>query len=110
MAGALVSRTGDEMSGPALLVAGLAVTGSPVLASALLAGLTASAAVGGPLLGVLLDRTRRPGRVLSWCLAGYGAGLLAVLAGLGRVPDAGLVGVARVARRRGAGRGGGGGG
>lgn len=96
MAGALVSRTGDEMSGPALLVAGLAVTGSPVLASALLAGLTASAAVGGPLLGVLLDRTRRPGRVLSWCLAGYGAGLLVVLAGLGRVPDAVLIGVAVV--------------
>ncbi|MDA0637035.1 MFS transporter [Nonomuraea sp. MCN248] len=94
MLGALASRTGDEMSGPALLVAGLAVTGSPVLASALLAGLTASAAVGGPLLGVLLDRTRRPGRVLGWCLAGYGAGLLVVLAGLGRVPDAVLIGVA----------------
>ncbi|MGI5272584.1 MFS transporter [Nonomuraea sp. CA-218870] len=94
MIGALASRTGDEMSGPALLVAGVAVTGSPVLASALLAGLTASAAVGGPLLGVLLDRTRRPGRVLGWCLAGYGAGLLVVLAGLGRVPDAVLIGVA----------------
>ncbi|MFG1943237.1 MFS transporter [Nonomuraea sp. NPDC048826] len=94
MIGALASRTGDEMSGPALLVAGLAVTGSPVLASALLAGLTVSAAVGGPLLGVLLDRTRRPGRVLGWCLAGYGAGLLVVLAGLGRLPDAALIGVA----------------
>lgn len=94
MLGALASRTGDEMSGPALLVAGLAVTGSPVLASSLLAGLTVSAAAGGPLLGVVLDRTRRPGRVLGWCLAGYGAGLLVVLAGLGRLPDAALIGVA----------------
>ncbi len=94
MLGALASRTGDEMSGPALLVAGLAVTGSPVLASSLLAGLTVSAAAGGPLLGVVLDRTRRPGRVLGWCLVGYGAGLLVVLAGLGRLPDAALIGVA----------------
>ncbi len=94
MAGAVAARTGDEMSGPALLVTGLAVTGSPVVASWLLAGLTVSAAVGGPLLGVLLDRARRPGRLLAWCLSGYAAGLLMVLYGLGRVPDAALVAVA----------------
>ncbi|TDE22854.1 MFS transporter, partial [Nonomuraea mesophila] len=94
MGGAVAARTGDEMSGPALLVTGLAVTGSPVAASWLLAGLTVSAAVGGPLLGVLLDRARRPGRLLACCLAGYAAGLLLVLSGLGRVPEAALVGVA----------------
>nr|WP_281284498.1 MFS transporter [Nonomuraea diastatica] len=94
MAGAVAARTGDEMSGPALLVTGLAVTGSPVLASWLLAGLTVSAAVGGPLLGVLLDRARRPGRLLACCLSGYAAGLLLVLSGLGRVPEAALIGVA----------------
>ncbi|SEG91452.1 Major Facilitator Superfamily protein [Nonomuraea solani] len=94
MVGAVAARTGDEMSGPALLVTGLAVTGSPVLASWLLAGLTISAAVGGPLLGVLLDRVRRPGRVLACCLAGYAGGLVCVLGGLGRVPDAALIGLA----------------
>lgn len=94
MLGALSARTGDEMSGPALLVTGLAVTGSPVLASWLLAGLTVSSAAGGPLLGVLLDRARRPGRLLAYCLAGYAAGLLLLLAGLGHVPDAALVGLA----------------
>ncbi|MFI7130037.1 MFS transporter [Nonomuraea sp. NPDC050153] len=97
MAGAVAARTGDEMSGPALLVTGLAVTGSPLTASWLLAGLTVSAAAGGPLLGVLLDRARRPGRLLACCLLGYTAGLLVVLYGLGRVPDAALVGVAVVA-------------
>ncbi|MET7331517.1 MFS transporter [Nonomuraea sp. NPDC005650] len=97
MAGAVAARTGDEMSGPALLVAGLAVTGSPLTASWLLAGLTVSAAAGGPLLGVLLDRARRPGRLLACCLLGYTAGLLVVLYGLGRVPDAALIGVAVVA-------------
>ncbi|MFB4271741.1 MFS transporter [Nonomuraea sp. GTA35] len=97
MAGAVMARTGDEMSGPALLVTGLAVTGSPLLASSVLAGLTVSAAVGGPLLGVLLDRARRPGRVLGWCLAGYAGGLLMVAGGMaGQVPGAVLVAVAVV--------------
>nr|WP_230465980.1 MFS transporter [Nonomuraea sp. ATCC 55076] len=97
MAGAVVARTGDEMSGPALLVTGLAITGSPLLASSVLAGLTVSAAVGGPLLGVLLDRARRPGRVLGWCLAGYAGGLLLVVGGMAaEVHGAVLVGVAVV--------------
>ncbi|MFI6789149.1 MFS transporter [Nonomuraea sp. NPDC050383] len=97
MFGAITARTGDEMSGPALLVAGLALTGSPVVASWLLAGLTASAAIGGPLLGVLLDRALRPGRMLAGCLLGYTGGLLVVLLGLGHVPDAALIGVAVLA-------------
>ncbi|MEV0201603.1 MFS transporter [Nonomuraea sp. NPDC050691] len=97
MFGAITARTGDEMSGPALLVAGLALTGSPVVASWLLAGLTASAAIGGPLLGVLLDRALHPGRMLAGCLLGYTAGLLVVLLGLGHVPDAALIAVAVLA-------------
>ncbi|MGP4098534.1 MFS transporter [Nonomuraea sp. KM90] len=101
MTGALAARTGDEMSGPALLVTGLAVTGSPLLASWLLAGLTVSAAAGGPVLGVLLDRARRPGRLLAACLLGYAAGLLLLLGllvpgGQVRAPDAVLVGLAVV--------------
>nr|WP_327063353.1 MFS transporter [Kitasatospora griseola] len=74
------------MSGPALLLAGFAAAGSTGEASALLAALTAAAALGGPLLGVHLDRARRPGRLLARALALYAAGLLAVLASLGRLP------------------------
>ncbi|YCK36495.1 MFS transporter [Actinomadura sp. ATCC 39365] len=96
MAGVVTARTGDEMSGPALLVAGLAATGSPLLGASLLAGLTVSAAVGGPLLGVLLDRARRPGRLLAFCLLGYATGLLLVAGGLGRVPGTALVALAVV--------------
>ncbi|MER6949382.1 MFS transporter [Nonomuraea sp. NPDC000554] len=96
MVGALTARTGDEMSGPALLVVGLTATSSPVVASWLLAGLTVSAALGGPLLGVLLDRASRPGRLLGWCLLGYAAGLVIVSLGLGRVPVGVLIGVAAV--------------
>lgn len=86
LAGAAVARTGDEMSGPALLLAGLAATGSAASASALLAALTAAAAIGGPAVGALLDRTTRPGRLLAVALGGYAVGLLAVDRCLGRLP------------------------
>lgn len=86
LAGAAAARAGDEMSGPALLLAGYAVGGSATEASALLAGITVSAAVGGPLLGALLDRSPRPGRLLARALALYGTGLVLILLGLGRLP------------------------
>ncbi|MET8573170.1 MFS transporter [Streptomyces sp. NPDC004783] len=86
LAGAVAARAGDEMSGPALMLAGFALAGSAADASALLAGITVSAAVGGPVLGALIDRARRPGRLLAALLALYAAGLGAVLVGLGRVP------------------------
>ncbi|MET9346124.1 MFS transporter [Streptomyces termitum] len=88
LAGALAARTGDEASGPALALAGFALTGTASGASALLACATASAAVGGPVLGVLLDRARRPGRLLAGALLLHAAGLVAVLAALGRLPFA----------------------
>lgn len=84
--GAALARTGDELSGPALLLLGLAVTGSPIAASALLAGLTASSALGGPVFGALLDRARRPGGLLACALGAYALGLAAVLASVGRLP------------------------
>ncbi len=87
-AGAALARTGDEMAGPALLLAGLAATGSTATASALLAASTAAAAVGGPATGALLDRSPRPGRLLAGALAGYAASLVAVLVCLGRTPVA----------------------
>ncbi|MFM9608131.1 MFS transporter [Streptomyces niveiscabiei] len=81
--GAGAARTGDEMSGPALLLTGTAITGS---GPPLLAALTASAALGGPILGTLLDRTPRPGRLLGGALAAYAATLLLVWWSLGALP------------------------
>ncbi|MFD7639419.1 MFS transporter [Kitasatospora sp. NPDC059795] len=86
LTGAALARTGDEMSGPALLLAGFAATGSTSGSAALLAALTAASALGGPLLGIRLDRSPRPGRLLARSLGLYAAGLLAVLAALGRLP------------------------
>ncbi|KJY41171.1 integral membrane protein [Streptomyces sp. NRRL B-1568] len=86
LAGAVAARAGDEMSGPALMLAGFALAGSTIDASSLLAGVTISAAVGGPLLGALLDRAGRPGRLLAGALVLYAAGLGMILVGLGRLP------------------------
>lgn len=97
LAGAVAARAGDEMSGPALMLAGFAVTGSAAAGSALLAGLTVSAVVGGPVLGLLLDRVERPGWLLAGALGLYGGGLGLVLLGLGRMPFAAVLGLAVVA-------------
>ncbi|MFG2020655.1 MFS transporter [Actinomadura geliboluensis] len=82
----MAARLGDDMSGPALMLAGFALTGSSTDASSLLAGITVSAAVGGPVLGALLDRAGRPGRMLGGAIALYAAGLALILLGLGHVP------------------------
>ncbi|WP_034287784.1 MFS transporter [Amycolatopsis benzoatilytica] len=79
LTGATAARIGDEASGPALLLLGITAAGA-VAGSTLLAGLTAAAAVGGPWLGAVLDRSRRPGRVLAIALAGYATGLAMVTA------------------------------
>ncbi|MGA5198422.1 MFS transporter [Streptomyces exfoliatus] len=67
---------------------GFALAGSTVEASALLAGITISAAAGGPVLGAFLDRAGRPGTLLAGALALYAAGLGAILVGLDRLPFA----------------------
>src|SRR5580700_8199304 len=65
LAGAATARAGDEMSGPALLLLGFAATGRPATGSWLLAAVTIAGAVGGPVFGALLDRSRRPDRILA---------------------------------------------
>src|SRR5256714_14222722 len=86
LAAAAAARAGDEMSGPALLLLGFAVTGRPETGSGLLASLTIAGAAGGPLFGALLDRSRRPDRLLAGTLATYAAGIVAVQAAVGRLP------------------------
>src|SRR5579863_994895 len=86
LGGAAAARAGDEMSGPALLLFGLAATGRPAAGSELLASVTIAAAAGGPQFGALLDRSRRPARMQAATLAAYALGLAAILAVLGQVP------------------------
>lgn len=88
LTGALLARIGDEAAGPALLLAGFALAGSTAEASALLAAVSVSAALGGPVLGAFLDGVARPGRLLAAALVLYATGLTLVLIGLGRLPFA----------------------
>jgi MFS family permease len=97
LAGAAAARAGDEMSAPALLLLGLAVTGRPETGSGLLASLTIAGAAGGPMFGVLLDRSRRPDRLLAWTLAAYALGIVAVQAAVGRLPMPALAAIALLA-------------
>jgi MFS family permease len=97
LAGAAAARAGDEMSGPALLLLGFAVTGRPQTGSGLLASLTIAGAAGGPLFGALLDRSRRPDRLLAGTLAAYALGMVAVQAAVGRLPMPALAAVALLA-------------
>ncbi|MFJ2718033.1 MFS transporter [Streptomyces sp. NPDC087437] len=96
LAGAVAARAGDEMSGPALMLAGFALAGSTADASSLLAGVTVSAAAGGPVLGVLLDRAGQPGRLVAAALVLYAAGLGLIVVGLDRLPFAATVLIAVV--------------
>ncbi len=92
LVGATLARTGDELSGPALLLLGLQE--GPHAGAALLAGLTAAAAAGGPVFGAFLDRSPVPGRLLALALAGYAGGIAVVAVAFGHLPLAGVVAVA----------------
>ena len=85
------------MSGPALLLLGLAVTGRPSTGSALLASVTIAGAAGGPVFGTLLDRSRRPDRVLAGTLAAYALGIVAVQAAVGELPMPAVMAIALTA-------------
>ncbi len=62
------ARSATEALGPALLLSALAA-GRPESDGALLvAGFTGLAALSGPIVGALLDRTTRPGRVITAAL------------------------------------------
>ena len=97
LAGAAAARAGDEMSGPALLLFGFAVTGRPGTGSGLLASLTIAGAAGGPMFGAMLDRSRRPDRLLAWTLVAYALGIVAVQAAVGRLPMPTLAAIALLA-------------
>ena len=94
---ATLARAASESAGPALLVVTVAVVGSAATGSYLVAAMTASAAVGGPLIGALLDRAARPRRGFAWALATMGAGLAAIALTIGHVPMGVLLGFAVVA-------------
>lgn len=83
---ATTSRSATESAGPALLVVTIATIGNATTGSYLVASLTASAAIGGPIVGALIDRARSPRSGFAVAIAVMALGLAAVALTIGRVP------------------------
>lgn len=66
---ATAARSATEAVGPALLLAALASERADGDGAALVAAFTGLAAVAGPVVGALLDRTARPGRIVTGAVA-----------------------------------------
>ena len=97
LATATLARSSTEAAGPALLVASVATLGSATTGSYIVASLTASAAVGGPVVGALIDRSRSPRRGFAVAMAVMAAGLAAVAVLLGQAPVPVIMALAVVA-------------
>ena len=83
---ALLSRTADEGSRVALVLLALDRTGSAAVGGTLVATLLIPHVVAAPLVGSLVDRSRRPGRVLAAAITIFAVGLIAAVILLGRSP------------------------
>jgi MFS family permease len=83
---ATLSRSATEAAGPALLVVSIATVGNATTGSYIVASLTASAAVGGPVVGALIDRARSPRRGFAAAMAIMSTGLAAIALMIGSVP------------------------
>jgi MFS family permease len=97
LATATLARSATESAGPALLVASIATIGSAATGSYIVASLTASAAIGGPVVGALIDRARSPRRGFVLAIAVMGAGLATIAVALGRLPVPAVMAIAVVA-------------
>ena len=94
---ATTSRSATESTGPALLVATIATVGSATTGSYLVASITASAAIGGPLVGALIDRSRHPRAGFALSMTVMALGVAAIAVTLGHAPLPVVIGLAVVA-------------
>ena len=97
LATATLARSATESAGPALLVASIATIGSATTGSYIVASLTASAAIGGPVVGALIDRSRSPRLGFVAAIAIMAGGLAAIAVLLGHIPVPAVMALAIVA-------------
>ena len=91
---ATVARSGNGAVATAVVLSVLDVGGSAQQGSVIVSCLTATAAVAGPIMGVRLERARRPRIAIAVSLAGLAVGCGALALGIGSWP---LVALAVVA-------------
>ncbi|RAO07399.1 MFS transporter [Micromonospora noduli] len=83
---ALLARTADEGARVALVIFALDQTGSAAVGGTLVATLLLPHVVAAPLVGGLVDRSRRPAAVLAAAIAVFAGALAAPVALLGHAP------------------------
>ena len=83
---ATVARSATESAGPALLVSSIAILGSAASGSYIVACLTVSAAVAGPIIGAIIDRSDRPARAFRIAMAIMAVGLTCFALFLAHMP------------------------
>ncbi|MEU8129906.1 MFS transporter [Micromonospora sp. NPDC049049] len=83
---ALLARTADEGARVALVIFALDRTGSAAVGGMLVATLLLPHVVAAPLVGGLVDRSRRPAAVLAAAIAVFASALAATVALLGHAP------------------------
>ncbi|WP_433261450.1 MFS transporter [Micromonospora vinacea] len=83
---ALLARTADEGARVALVIFALDRTGSAAVGGSLVATLLLPHVVAAPLVGGLVDRSRRPAAVLAAAIAVFAGALAAPVALLGHAP------------------------
>ncbi|MFG3644385.1 MFS transporter [Micromonospora sp. NPDC047762] len=83
---ALLARTADEGARVALVIFALERTGSAAVGGMLVATLLLPHVVAAPLVGGLVDRSRRPAAVLAPAIAVFASALAATVALLGHAP------------------------
>ncbi|RQW99640.1 MFS transporter [Micromonospora inaquosa] len=86
LAAALLARTADEGARVALVILALDRTDSAAVGGTLVATLLLPHVVAAPLVGALVDRSRRPAAVLAGAIAVFAAALAAPVALLGHAP------------------------
>ena len=83
---ATLARSATESTGPATLIVAISAIGSAASGSYVVASLTGAAAVGGPVLGAVIDRAQRPRGVFAFAIVLLACGLIAIDLTMGHLP------------------------
>lgn len=96
LATATLARAATESTGPALLLTSIAVLGNGASGSYLVASLTGAAAIGGPVVGAVLDRSRRPPLAFAGAMIGLAVGIAGIALFIGHAPLPAMMALAAV--------------
>jgi MFS family permease len=83
---ATLARSATESTGPATLIVAISTIASAASGSYVVASLTGAAAIGGPVLGAVIDRSMHPRRVFAFAITLLAVGLVAIDVTLGHLP------------------------